>query len=295
MKKNAKRQSKVGEQVQVYALISEASKLDGAHTHPVWRAQVATPSMPRAQPMIIKWLDGHLSLSIELACALAAQCLKLPVPAPALVVAPRKFLPTLPISIKGEHILLIGSEYKNPDSYFAQATSNNPAAEEFVWSKLCASEAGPSGAAWDELVANEDRHYQNALFDGANWWLFDHDRALMSVGLFSKNPDDIDLRSALVNFNAKCNILAAQMVDRHRGNHGISDQANEFSRHKAELSILSAESRKWLHGDMKIQEIFATTAILLTAIELRLPALAQHIQARIEQPSAENLWTSNTD
>lgn len=295
MNRRSAAESAVGEQPKVHFLLSEATSLEGDHVHPAWRAQVATADAPRAQPMILKWLDGHLALCVEFACALAAQCLKLPVPAPGLVISPRAFLPRLPIAALGDHILLIGSEYKNPDALFAQAASNNPAAEEFIWSKLCSSEAGASGAAWDELIANEDRHYQNALFDGANWWLFDHDRALLASGPFTKTPNDSNLRTALINFNAKCNILADQMVSRLRDKHGISNQPGEFSRRKTELALLSAKAQKWEHTDAKMQEVLTTTAILLSAIELRLPALAQHIQKRILQPSGQDLWHSETD
>ncbi|NHQ93344.1 hypothetical protein [Janthinobacterium lividum] len=279
----------------VYFLLSEACLLEGNHTHPAWRVQVATPLATRALPMIAKWVDGHLAFCVELACALAAQALRLPVPAPGIIIAPKSYLPSLPLTAKGEYILLVGSEYKNADAFFAQVTANNPAAEEFIWSKLCSSNAGAVGAAWDELVANDDRHHQNALFDGVNWWLFDHDRALMSTGPFSKNPFDPQLRAALVSFTAKCNILADQMVARRPGSHGILDQPLELEKRKIELSLLSSRTASWTADDPKIRDILATTAILITAIELRLPALAQHLQTRVLQPSAESLWTSNTD
>lgn len=294
MKKTPLPQVAFGATPEISTLISEASRLHGSN-NPVWRAQVASPLAPRARPMIIKWVDGHLALCVELACALAAQALRLPVPAPGLIVAHRDFLPGLPLSIKSTQVLLIGSEYKHADALLSQALSDNPAAEEFVWNKLCASESGSSGAAWDELVANDDRHYRNSLFDGANWWLFDHDRALTSSGPFTKNPTDPSMRASLRDFNAKCNILADQMVRRFQGNHNISAQPTEFARHKAELSVLSGAATKWAHSNPKIQEIFTTTAILLTGIELRLPPLAQHIQVRIEQPSSQGLWTSTTE
>lgn len=279
----------------VYFLISEACLLEGSHTHPAWRAQVATPLATRALPIIAKWVNGHLAFCVELACALAAQSLRLPVPAPGIVVAHRDYLPSLPLTAKGDYILLVGSEYKNTDAFFAQVTANNPAAEEFVWNKLCSSNAGAVGAAWDELVANDDRHHQNALFDGVNWWLFDHDRALMSTGPFSKSPSDPELRTALVSFTAKCNILAEQMVARRPGSHGIMGQPLELDKRKIELNILKSQAANWTADDPKIQEILSTTAILINAIELRLPALAQHLHTRVSQPSAESLWTSNTD
>jgi hypothetical protein len=274
----------------INSLISPACLLEGDHTNPAWRAQVAAPASERARPMILKWIDGHLPTSIELACALAAQCLRLPVPSPALVLAPKSYLPGLPAASTGQLVLLIGSEYKTPDAFFAQALSRNPAAEELIWSKLCDSESGAKGAAWDELIANPDRHHQNALFDGVNWWLFDHDQALLESGTFCKNPLDQTQRSLMCNFSARCNVLAEQMVIRLRSQNNISAQPAQFDRHKAEMALLSTAASKWSHKHPKIQEIFSTTAILLTAIELRLPPLAQHISNRLAQPSSETLW-----
>jgi len=274
----------------INSLISPACLLEGDHTNPAWRAQVASSSSERARPMILKWIDGHLSISIELACALAAQCLRLPVPSPALVLAPKSYLPGLPAASTGQLVLLIGSEYKTPDVFFAQALSRNPAAEELIWSKLCDSDSGAKGAAWDELIANPDRHHQNALFDGVNWWLFDHDQALLESGAFCKNPLDQAQRLLMCNFSARCNILAEQMVSRLRSQNNISAQPALFDRYKVEMALLSSAASKWTHAHPKIQEIFSTTAILLTAIELRIPTLAQHISNRIAQPSSESLW-----
>jgi hypothetical protein len=272
-----------------YFLLSQAELLAGKHMHPAWRGQVGNRSTARAKPMILKWLDSHLAICIEFASALAAQCLKLPVPVPGIVIAERNDLPGLPYAARGEQIILIGSEYKVPDAFFAQATNNNPAAEEFVWSKLCASSSAASGAAWDELVANDDRHFQNALFDGENWWLFDHDRALPSSVPFCKNPNDPKIRAELINFRAKCNILAVKTVERHQNNHGIQSQPASFEKHKAKLALLATAAKKWSHSESRLNEIYVTTAILLGAIELRLPALAQHIQTRIKKPGAEEL------
>jgi hypothetical protein len=230
--------------------------------------------------MIVKWLPSHLAICIEYASALAAQCLKLPVPTPGIVIAEKSDLPGIPNSAGGEQIILIGSEYKVRDAFFAQATNDNPAAEEFVWNKLCASSSAASGAAWDELIANDDRHFQNAL---------DHDRALPSSATFCKTPNDPKIRSDLIEFRAKCNILAEKTVERNKLNHDIESQPTSFEKHKTKLAVLAAEAKKWSHADSRLHEIYATTATLLNAIELRLPALAQHIQARIMKPGAEEL------
>jgi hypothetical protein len=94
----------------------------------------------------------------------------------------------------------------------------------------------------------------------------------------------------------KCNLLAEKTVERHQQNHGIDAQPAAFEKHKAKLALLTASVKKWEHSEPRINEIYVTTGILLSAIELRLPALAQHIQARIKKPGAEELlWESDED
>jgi hypothetical protein len=272
-----------------YYLLAKAERLAGEHVHPAWRGQVGNAHATRAKQMVLKWLDSHLAICAELSTALAAQSLKLPVPLPAIVIASREDLPGLPNSAMGDQIILIGSEYKEPETFFTQGMNNNPAAEEFVWNKLCASSTAASGAAWDELIANDDRHFQNALFDGQNWWLFDHDRALQNSGSFCKNPDDQQTRLDLIGFKAKCNLLAEKTVERHQHNHGIEIHPIAFEKHKASLALLTSTVKNWSHPEPRINAIYSTTAILLAAIELRLPALAQHIQTRIARPNAKEL------
>jgi hypothetical protein len=285
---------KASTDLEVLSLICEAELLRGNHVHRVWRGQVGAPGMARAKTMIIKWLDNHLAVCAEFACALAAGSLELRVPAPAIIVAPREFVHGIPAAFQASEVILVGSQYQTPDPFLAMATHGNPAVEEYVWNKLCANDMGPAGAAWDELVANDDRNYANTIFDGSAWWLFDHDRALMQAGPFSKSPTDAAVRLTLKEYRAKFNILASQMVKRLQSNHGISAQPAEFERKKAALSMLAQAARKWAHPDPRIQAIFDTTAILITAIELRLPALALHIEARIKAPSAADLWKQDS-
>lgn len=268
--------------------------MHGNHSNHVWRAQVGRPDHPGpAVPMVIKLLkEGKNALAIELACALAAQALKLPVPYPALVVAERDDLGALPISITGERLLLIGSHYKKTDALYTQMVSNNPAAEEFIWSRVCASPTGAKGAAWDELVANPDRHSENLLFDGIKWWLFDHDLALPSTDAYLKNDATNLTRTEAVTFQAKCNELASQMLTRHPNNHNIDLQAQDLSKHKTNLLAIATFARTWNSDDATVKDIFLITAILLDMIAMRLPILAQHLRARMLRPEAKSLWTS---
>lgn len=278
----------------LYFLLGPAERMHGNHTNHVWRGQVGRPLHPEtALPMVVKLLkEGKVPLCIELACALAAQALELPVPAPALVIAERRDLGPLPSSIKGDRLLLVGSHYKKTDALYAQMASDHDAAEEFVWDRLCSSDTGAKGAAWDELVANQDRHSDNLLFDGLKWWLFDHDLALPKSENYIK-PDATDLmRRDAHTFQEKCNQLASQMLQRRPSNHSLDKQAKEFSKRKLELWELQSYAKGWRSTDKTINDIFAITAILLHKIYHRLPALAQHLNKRMARPEPASLWTS---
>lgn len=278
----------------LYFLLAPAERMHGNHTNHVWRGQVGHPSYPDvALPMVVKLLkDGKIPLCVELACALAAQALDLPVPAPALVVVERDDLGALPGSIVGDRLLLIGSHYKKADALYTQMACDHAAAEEFVWDRLCASETGAKGAAWDELVANEDRHSENLLFDGLKWWLFDHDLALPGAGRYIRADATPGLLKSAHTFQAKCNELASQMIQRRPSNHAIDKQARQFDKHKSELWLLACYAKAWRAQDESINDVFRITAILLNKIYLRLPALAQHLHNRMARPESNSLWTS---
>lgn len=278
----------------LYFLLAPAELMNGNHTNDVWRGQVGRPQHPEvALPMVIKLLkEGQIPLCIELACALAAQALKLPVPAPALVVAERADLGSLPDSIAGKRFLLIGSHYKKTDALYTQMVSDHAAAEEFIWDRLCASDTGAKGAAWDELINNEDRHSENLLFDGQKWWLFDHDLALPKTKDYIKKEATHVTRQHALTFQAGCNDLAKQMLARRPSTHTLDSQAKELSKHKVDLWALSNYAKDWTSPDKTIKDIFQVTAILLDKIYRRLPALAQHLYTRMERPESSSLWTS---
>jgi len=280
----------------LYYLLAKAERMAGNHTNPVWRAQVGRPESPsQALPMVIKYLDGgQIPLCIELSCGLAAQALQLPIPAPALVLAERDDLKGLPASAGGQRFLLIGSQYKKPDALYAQIATNHPAAEEFVWSRLCASETGAKGAAWDELVANPDRHSENLLFDGQKWWLFDHDLALPTTADYLRADANTMTRQQAISFQARFNQLASQMLERRPADHTLDSQAKYLGKHKTALTALAAYARGWQSDDATITGIYQITAILIDKIALRLPALAQHLHARMSRPDASSLWTSHS-
>jgi hypothetical protein len=164
----------------IFRLASTADVVsnDDEHKNTVWRGMVyRTKATDVCQQMALKYLDNSSTkLSIELACGLTALALMLPVPRPGLVICSREDLPSLPISANGEKLLLFGSQNIPEDTFMMTMRRNDTAAAEFIWSKLCSEKVGQQGAAWDELIANADRHHLNVIYDG-KWWLFDHDKA----------------------------------------------------------------------------------------------------------------------
>ncbi len=280
----------------LFFLLSPAELLKGDHTNVAWRAQVGRAENPSAAlPMVVKYLKGgQIPLCIELACALSAQVLKLPIPQPALVIAERDQLFGLPAHVTGSSFLLIGSHYKKPDVLMAQMVNDNPAAEEFIWSRVCDSETGPKGAAWDELVVNADRHSENLLFDGSQWWLFDHDLALPKTPDYLRKGATREQRSMALTFQAQCNQLATQMVQRQPSSHGLAELARDLTKFRRELHALSGYAAKWRSDDLTLDGIFGVTAILIDKIALRLPALAEYISRRLANPDPPSLWTSHS-
>lgn len=277
----------------IFHLLAPAERLVGDHTNLAWRGQVgASDGASRAVPMIVKRVPSQIQICIELACALAAQALLLPIPAPGLVIAERQDLPGLPETEGGNEVLLVGSMYKNPDALFAKVVEGDPAADELVWNRLCSSPAGAQGAAWDELVVNADRHSQNALFDGAQWWLFDHDLALPKASDFIRLEQQE--RTAVLDFTARCNLLAEQMLSRRPSDHGMHLQPDEFARRRRSLTVMVDLSTGWTHENNTIASLLQITAHLLSMINLRLPSLGLHLQRRLNQPNANDLWTSHS-
>lgn len=82
-------------------LNSAGLPIDAGQTHKVWRGQVQVPGRTQPSvPVALKWMAGQVKLAIELACALAAGEMNLPVPRGVVVLADRDQLPGLASSAK---------------------------------------------------------------------------------------------------------------------------------------------------------------------------------------------------
>ncbi len=276
----------------VYFLAATADKREA--NHDVWRARVVHHAIPgQSLPMMVKAVDSQVTLAVEVACALAARELRLPVPHPGLVLADRDWLPGVKVKHAGQQLLLVGSHYQRPDALFAEMIADNPAAEELVWQRLCSTPAARQGAVFDELIANPDRHCENVLFDGVSWWLFDHDRALAPAASFVLDSEAQAARRAAIDFTAKANRLAHELVARYREDHGILEQTRRFDSGSSRLHALSQYSRDWTHPDQRVRDTLQLVGLVIGLIHLRLPALAEQISVRLGTPPEPLIW-SNT-
>ncbi len=115
---------------------------------------------------IIKSVPSR-EIAVELFCALLAQHLGLPAPAPLLVAMP-------------DRALAVGSADMGYPSlrHFLQTNDNDPQILRRLleWPHLVPT------ASFDDWIANPDRHVGNLLFDGtAQFWLIDHGLALAAT------------------------------------------------------------------------------------------------------------------
>jgi hypothetical protein len=278
----------------IYFISGVAELQDGDHTHDTWHARVVHEAIAGSTlPMIVKAVRSQITVAVEVACGLAARELRLNVPLPGLVVAERDELPGLSEEHVGARLLLVGSHYQRPDALFSRAVKESAAAEEMVWQAVCASPVAKQGAAWDELIANPDRHCENVLFDGTQWWLFDHDQALPPAASYAQRQSETAARQEAIAYCAPENLLVRELLQRYGGQHqAIIEQCRRMDAGAKRLYALAQYSSQWKHPDGEIQAILELVSVVLGLIHLRLPALAEKLQQRVAPPQAGTaLWT----
>lgn len=281
----------------VFQLLSGGTSVPGMHQNKVWRGLAQIPgNMEPGIIFTVKWVKKKESLATELACSLAAQALKLQVPPGVLILAEKDQLPGLPSQVTGgphDLVICFGSAHQFPDETTGRPIGRD-AVEEWVWRLLCESAEGPSGAVWDELVANEDRHFQNVVFDGYRWWLIDHESSLSPVAKVMKKFTEQGTRQALIDHRSKTNQLAYEVATR-RQDHKMENLPTNWNHHKQRLAWITSQARDWRTGIDQIDTILMMTYVYLSSIELRLPALALHLDKRLKTPEKSLLWNSSSN
>ena len=275
----------------IYRLLAVAEKVHGKHLNHVWKGLVGRPWLDEPGiPVFAKYLPHPVQIDIELACGLASQALKLPVPKPALVIAELDDIPSHPTTLKVGPVVLFGSVFQPPDPFIARRTAQDPMGAEFVWGKICEDVVAPTGAAWDELVANPDRHVQNLLFDGSKWWLFDHNLALQPLSKLYSAIDQGSAQAKIISHVARVNQILDQLKQRRQADEGILAEAERLNRQSKRLTILALEMRKW-EVDKKLAGTITMAATIIDLIALRLDPLAMYLKDRLQIPSEKSLWS----
>ncbi|KVD77504.1 hypothetical protein WS62_29875 [Burkholderia sp. ABCPW 14] len=196
--------------------------------------------------------------------------------------------------MQASSVVLFGSLFQPPDPFMARQASTGEIGEEHVWESVCHNDTGRAGAAWDELVANPDRHAQNLLFDGVKWWLFDHNLALEPVTKLYKAIAEASSQRNVVTYTARVNQLLAQLVKRRPADHGVEDEAAKFARHAQRLKMLAIEMGRWkLPPERRVTATIRMAALIVDLIALRLEPLPLYLAQRLQKPSAETLWNDS--
>lgn len=270
--------------------------INAGQVHKVWRGQVQVPgSMEPCVPVALKWMPGVAKLPIELACALAAAELNLSVPRGVVVIAARDQLPGLPAAARtlssSQDVICFGSLHQWPDDSVARLLDDEAAAEH-TWRRLCEMPAAASGAAWDELTANADRHVGNLLFDGNKYWLIDHELALEPIAKVMRRWAVQAAQESVREHRAKSNAIAAQLAHRRPNDHDIHAQPARFSSAKRRIELLADRMRTWSTGHRAVDDVWQLTEVVLRGIATRLPPLALMLNERLRVPDPTSLWSS---
>lgn len=247
-------------------------------------------------PMIVKWVEKKERLAAELACSLAARAFRIQVPAGVLVLAQKDQLQGLPRRVTGRDqdvVLCFGSEFQWPDDTLARPADTD-SAREWVWNRLCQSNQGAMGGVWDELVANEDRHTENVVFDGVRWWLIDHEKTITPLNKLMMKFAESTIRQTVVNHRAPSNPIVAEMVSRRPADHKMEALPQSMLGLRASLQWLADQAQAWHTGIAEVDTVLMMTHIYLRSIDIRLPALALHLHERLAKPAPVALWSQSS-
>lgn len=284
------------ETLPVVQLVSVGPPIREGQIHRAWRGMVQTPgSVEPAIPVAMKYMASPVKLAIELGCSLASAVLGLPVPRGMLVLANPADLTGLPTDARQiagrDEVLLYGSVLRWPDDTAERALSDDASIADFLWHRFCDTKVAAPGAAWDELVANPDRHTGNFIFDGERYWLIDHDLSLRPLAEAVQRMTDAGTRQSLIEHRANDNQVARQMLNRRPNDHGMLQQPKHFESKAKALELLATRMPSWRTGITPLDTVLVDAETVVRGIILRLPALALQLNDRLSKPGGSLLWT----
>lgn len=284
----------------VVQLVSAGEPIYAGQVNRTWRAMVQSPgSLEPAIPVALKYMESHVRLAMELGCSLAAHALKLPVPRGMLVLANPDELRGLPPEARRlsgrTEVLCYGSVLRWPEDTAERGIEDDARVEDFIWQRFCETKTAAPGAAWDELVANDDRHTRNFIFDGARYWLIDHELALRPLAESVRTLAQAATRQLILDHRAPRNQVAAQLRSRRPADHGMLTQPPAFQARIKTLEALALRMKTWRTGAAAIDAVLEDAETILRGIILRLPALGEQLTRRVATTSGPLLWESSTE
>lgn len=157
--------------VQLARLHDDAEPISESNINLTWRATLTTHSDETSA--IVKWIPRR-EIIVEAICSIVGRAHGLPIPRPFFVLAKPDTLPDAPWVAGDSHALLFGTEVLDHPTLRRRVKDDGGAMEKAVlaWKNLAFA------GSFDEWIANDDRHASNLLYDGEEFWLIDHGRAL---------------------------------------------------------------------------------------------------------------------
>lgn len=160
------------EEIKIARLLDGFSKFDDGNVNPVYKGYIQTEFDDEPLSCFFKIVSKR-DLLVESVCSLIARHLNLPTPEPYLIIMREGICP-----VDGNpSIPAFGTvDVKSPS--FTQYVKNNKLENSELIQRLMKWRYFASTAAFDEFIANDDRHTGNLLFDGKNFSLIDHGKAI---------------------------------------------------------------------------------------------------------------------
>lgn len=159
------------EPVQLARLHDDAEPISEENINQTWRATLSTHSGETSA--IVKWIPRR-EMIVEAICSIVGRAHGLPIPKPFFVLATPDTLPNAPWADRDSTALLFGTEMLDHPTLRRRVKNDGTAMVSAVlaWKNLAYA------GSFDEWIANNDRHASNLLYDGDEFWLIDHGRAL---------------------------------------------------------------------------------------------------------------------
>lgn len=173
------------ENVEYAQLLEEPINVKSGNYSPIWKGGILTRSNQQVISYI-KVLPPEEFLA-EIFCALLGKCISLPIPM-TYIVNTGNFLREH--TSKLGHTLAFGSSEMEIPSFSQWLKSSTPHSDKVLLDKIKNWPYLYNAAAFDEWVANSDRHFGNILFAGQdNFYLIDHGHCFTGPGWSRKKLD----------------------------------------------------------------------------------------------------------